>query len=290
MAIHPRASLCYTRLRSVVHSCVQDWETLVFSGLFKRKSKSADAPQPAEPTDLPRVDASERIYAIGDIHGRFDLAKAIVTKIVEDAESCSDHRNWRMIFLGDYVDRGDESQAVLEFLTKISDLTASEITFLRGNHEDALLAFLDDPISGKAWLKWGGQQTLASFGAPLASHRSADDELLAARDALLPQIEDKMPFLRGLKSSAVSGDVIFTHAGVKPGVALEDQAESDLVWGHPAFPEKTVALRGKRVVHGHFDNATVVNLPGRLCIDTGAYYTGKLTAVRMDDTETFITT
>lgn len=238
-------------------------------------------------TDVPQVAKTDRIYAVGDIHGRQDLLVKLLALIAEDAASFRDERQFRLIFLGDYIDRGDDAKGVLSTLTALANADNDNLTLLCGNHEAALLAFLDDPINGKSWLGFGAQQTLASYGVPVPKARPGREELLETRDALHEAIGAHHLLLRNLPTLVRSGDVIFTHAGLDPDAPLDAQMARHLVWGHPAFVTDD-PVPGSRVVHGHYDDPSPVSRVGRICVDTGAYYTGRLTAVRLDGGEGFI--
>lgn len=240
-----------------------------------------------EPTVCAAVAPDERIYAVGDIHGRHDLLIALLRRIAADAAGFDDGRRFRLVFLGDYVDRGDDSRGVLDTLSRLWDGGLPQVDFLLGNHEAALLDFIADPVASRGWLDFGAAQTLASYGVVAPSSGADDSQLLAVRDEFLSRIRGHMGFLRALVPIVRSGDVVFSHAGVCPNRPLEDQAVSDLVWGHPAFLGDQPAP-GLRIVHGHWDDFEPVSRPGRICVDTGAYYSGRLTAVRLDAEETYI--
>ena len=250
---------------------------------FSRKPHAVSC----DPERLPTVDTRERIYAIGDIHGRKDLLIVLLDRIGYDIEARQDGRKTKLVFLGDYVDRGDESRAVLDALVELSHLPESSAVFLCGNHESMLLRFLEAPLEARAWLDWGGDQTLASYGVTPPSPRATDGEVLDARERFYWAVEPHLPFLESLRSHTVSGSVVFTHAGLKPGVAPHLQDPVDMVWGHRNFL-CDLPLPEYRVVHGHYDDSEPVSLPGRLCVDTGAYYSGVLTALRLDASEEFI--
>jgi serine/threonine protein phosphatase 1 len=233
---------------------------------------------------------------VGDIHGRFDLLLAIFKKISTDASRFSDGRKNRLIFMGDYVDRGDQSLEVIEALNDLFEKRDAilqdanfRIEFLAGNHEAAMLSFLKDPEEGSSWLQWGGLQTLASFGVGGISLRPSVSDLYRMRDALSETIKPYMDFLEDLSPLIVSGNVVFVHAGLDPDAALTAQPEDATLWGRVASG-KPLGFPGYRMVHGHFDDRDPVSTPERICIDTGAYYTGRLTAVRLDDTEAFLHT
>jgi serine/threonine protein phosphatase 1 len=235
----------------------------------------------------PAVAADERIYAIGDIHGRFDLLIRLLERIQKDATGYADGRRPRIVFLGDYIDRGEDSKRVLDALADLAGAESRDLVFLRGNHEDALQAFLRDPEIHPGWLRYGGLETLASLGIqpPRRSIDAAERSRL--RDALAGAIRPYEGFLSSLQTSLRSGDVLFSHAGLDPTLPLEAQSGEAMIWGHRDFLVDE-PVGGLRVVHGHYDGESPVSRVGRICVDTGAYYSGVLTAVRLDDGEHFI--
>lgn len=232
------------------------------------------------------VSPAERIYAIGDIHGRADLLNQIVGRIDTDIARFDDARRPKLILMGDYIDRGDESARVLTIVMKLAKAGA---ICLLGNHEAALLDFLRDPVKGTAWLEFGGLQTLASYGVAIPDQRSAKS-LHTAAEALASAMGPHLAFLRSdLSLSHQSGNVVFVHASLEPAIPLDKQDSEVLLWGSNAFLKE-----GWRpdcvVVHGHYAADTVKQRPGRICIDTGAYYTNRLTALRLDDTADLLQT
>ncbi|MEM6889904.1 MAG: metallophosphoesterase [Pseudomonadota bacterium] len=241
-----------------------------------------------------QVAPDERIYAVGDIHGRHDLLHALLKKIHADVANLSDTRKPRVIFLGDYIDRGDRSRDVVKTLSGLCAAPTAgaashdvRYDFLAGNHEISLLKFLEDPLVSDGWLDWGGLQTLASFGLKPTAARLSERELLRLRDSFAPAVLPYLEFLRGLPRIIVSGDIVFVHAALDPECSLEDQPDEATLWGKPPSGRKS-GLRGYKMVHGHFAETEPVSLPERICVDTGAYFSGRLTAVRLDDTETFL--
>ena len=230
------------------------------------------------PVAAPAPDA--RLYAVGDIHGRHDLLDAMVELIARDCARFEDGRRPVTVFLGDYIDRGDHSREVIDRLVAL-ERTRDDVVFLRGNHEAALLDFLEDPGRGGDWLGYGGLQTLASYGiAPVGRGAGAADlertamELGVAMGPHIGFLERTQPIFR-------SGDVICAHAGIDPDRSPEDQGEGALLWGRSAFLDDGGAP-GLRVVHGHWAEDAPVVTARRICVDTGAYYSGRLTAVRLD--------
>ncbi|MDJ1007878.1 MAG: metallophosphoesterase family protein [Paracoccaceae bacterium] len=242
---------------------------------------------PSPPGTRPAVDPSSRVYAIGDIHGRHDLMMALLEKIVEDASWFSDGRRVRIVFLGDYIDRGDHGARVVEALVSLAAENEQGVKILRGNHEDALLEFLAAPLAGQNWLEFGARQTLADYGVKLPSRQPSVDEIFDLRAALLEAMGPHVAFLQSLPCHTSDGDVIFTHAGIDPGDASAMRNEKAMLWGHPTSASDT-PVPGKLIVHGHFDDPTPVDRRGRVCVDTGAYYSGVLTAVRLDAGVSFL--
>lgn len=210
----------------------------------------------------------EPFYAIGDIHGRFDLLEGLLQRL---------DPNLPVLCVGDYVDRGEESAAVLRFLQSRSDIVC-----LKGNHEQMLLQFLDNPeTEGGRWLRYGGLQTLASFGVSGVSEAAKGQALKAASGDLRSAMgEELIGWVRALPLWYRTGNIFVTHAGTDPSRSLTDQRAEDLLWGHPDFL-KTARSDHFWTLHGH----TIVDEPiasgGRISIDTGAFATGRLTAVQV---------
>lgn len=253
--------------------------TSMFGRLFGKSETVA--------TQLPLVDVTDRVYAVGDIHGRHDLLDLMFEKIAADHTSRDDGRQLRVVFLGDYVDRGDHTSDVLDRLCLIQQRMGEEIIFLSGNHEAALLDFLERPEEGANWLDFGGMQTLASYGVVPPRDRADAGQLKKARDEFHSAISEHLPFLRGLQKMWRSGDVVFVHAGLDPARPLHQQSDATVLWGSGNTPSGPT-IDGLRIVHGHFDREEPVVSPGRVCVDTGAYYSGRLTAVRLDADEAFL--
>ncbi|WP_424928676.1 metallophosphoesterase [Amaricoccus tamworthensis] len=250
---------------------------------FRRKrSSNSDSGEDGTVSE-PKIFPDERIYAVGDIHGRDDLLLAMFEAIGNDITAHSDNRVARLVFLGDLIDRGDHSRNVLDIITKtIAAEKENNIICLRGNHEQALLDFIRDPLVKRGWLQFGGLQTIGSYGLTAPRGRTSDAELTRLRDELKQAMGPHLDFLSTLPLSFRSGDVFFAHAGIDPARPLSDQSERALLWGKSSFLTED-GLPGVKVVHGHYDSADVVSTPGRICVDLGAYYSGCLCAVRLDD-------
>lgn len=229
------------------------------------------------------IPAGTVAYAIGDIHGRDDLLEELLALVVTDAEArTADH--CVLIFLGDYVDRGWQSREVLERLSRFS-LEGFEAVFLKGNHEEALLSFLEDPQFLDSWRQYGGLETLHAYGLKDLNFRADDDYLYNVHAAFTEALpEHHRTFLRMLPSSYELGGYYFVHAGVRPGVPLDQQQEHDLRWIRDEFLESRMNF-GKRVVHGHCPEEEPQIRSNRIGVDTGAYITGVLTAAVLEGSD-----
>lgn len=224
------------------------------------------------------------VYAIGDIHGRYDLLKELMARIAADAARNAGGRRPVLIFCGDYVDRGPNSAEVIESLLWLRRNGSFDLHLLKGNHEQALLAFIDDPESAIDWIGFGGAETLRSYGvspprpgAELADYESARDKLIDSMPA------SHLRLIEGLELIVGIGDYAFVHAGIRPGVPLERQVEDDLLWIRRGFLDSQSRLE-KIIVHGHsWRDSHAEILDHRIGLDTGAYQTGVLTAVRLED-------
>ena len=242
-----------------------------------RRLFTAFTSQPPVWSDAPLAPQAP-FYAIGDIHGRGDLLARILDRIASDSPT----PNPRVVCVGDYVDRGEDSAGVLRRLHALTQDPDRRVTCLMGNHEDMMLKFLSDPAThGPRWLRNGGLQTAASFGVGQISESTGAHGLINARDRLRGAMGDAMEsWLRALPASWTSGNVTVVHAGADPARALSDQDRSTLIWGHASFLT-TPRTDGNWLVFGHTVMAEPYAKLGRIAIDTGAYATGRLTAVRI---------
>lgn len=226
------------------------------------------------------VPADTRVYAIGDVHGRRDLLAALLARI--DAERAASPRTVEhLILLGDLIDRGPDSRGVLDLvLTRAAE--DPTLTVLGGNHEAMLVTLLDgDMWHLESWLHFGGEECATSYGldpiALLAEPERAADRLRAA----IPAAHQAL--LRSLGDSVQVGDVLFVHAGIRPGLPIDAQDPQDLRWIRLPFLRST-ADHGVLVVHGHTVVGEPEVHPNRIAIDTGASATGRLTALCLDGT------
>ena len=234
-----------------------------------------------QPTRLPRIPDGVCVYAIGDVHGRRDLLARLLVKIHVDV-AVTEQRPI-LVFLGDYVDRGPDSKGVIEMVRACVE-AGSRAVALRGNHDQMLLDFCRDPAIYPSWRGFGAAETLRSYGVePPVSDTPVD--LFAAQEAFVSAIpQSHLDFLHRLLFSHAIGDYFFAHAGVRPEVPLNHQAPHDLMWIRGDFLSSDEALE-KVVVHGHTPAEEPVDLPNRICVDTGAYATNRLTAVVLSGQE-----
>lgn len=237
----------------------------MLKSLVSRKSEEASVPE------------GKRIYAIGDIHGRADLLDAMLDAIAAD---CGDISKAQLVFLGDYVDRGEDSRTVIDRLIELSK-SKTDTVFLKGNHEASMLDFLSNPEDLPHWLNWGGLETAESYGVDAA----------LPNDLLAGELQKNIPpehlkFLKSLSLTHKEGDYLFVHAGIRPGSPLEEQTEEDMLWIRSRFHNASVSDRPDFVVvHGHTPEDKPVDAGWRINVDTGACYGGALTAVVLEGAE-----
>jgi serine/threonine protein phosphatase 1 len=249
----------------------------MLSKLFRPRTKVVAPAAPAVPDGTV-------VWAVGDVHGRLDLLQPLVEAIVADLSASAATRKV-VIFLGDYVDRGPDSRSVLKLLAGLPVVEGVEWRFLKGNHEQAMLGFLDDPATGPKWCEYGGDSALRSYGlrVPELAHRTEAWARVAA-DLEHKLTADERTFLESLELSVTVGDYFFAHAGAKPGLALDRQSAEDLMWIRRPFLDSPAAFE-RVVVHGHTPTLRVHADHRRIGIDTKAYDTGVLTALRLEGQE-----
>jgi serine/threonine protein phosphatase 1 len=232
-------------------------------------------PQPAKP--LPSVPPGERIYAVGDIHGRRDLFDALVAAIEADDSSRATAVT-TIVLLGDLVDRGPDSAGVL---AAARDLAARrKVRILCGNHEEMFLRCFEDLELLRAFLRFGGRETILSYPLDLAQWNAATIEEAQVMMSTIVPASDR-DFIGTFEDRIVIGDYCFVHAGVRPGVAIEEQSINDLRWIREPFLSHGDDY-GFVVVHGHTITEQPVIRSNRIGIDTGAYASGCLTALALE--------
>jgi serine/threonine protein phosphatase 1 len=229
----------------------------------------------------PKTSDGLRIYAIGDVHGRADLLTPLLACIDADIAAYPTSRVLEVV-LGDYIDRGPDSRTVLDLL--ISRSRSHQMVCLKGNHETFIFDFLRDPAVFDPWKSFGGLETLMSYGVVPSTNADQQQqrELAEAFARALPNSHRR--FLFNLSLSFASGDYFFAHAGVRPGIPLSRQKEQDLLWIREEFLVHKKAF-GKIVIHGHTPVIEPDIRPNRINIDTGAYATGRLTCLVLEDEE-----
>lgn len=251
--------------------------------LFDRfRSSSSSATPLAATGGIPAHHVDSPHYVIGDIHGRMDLLDRLCTLIEQDVDTHPDMTTARVVYLGDYVDRGDQSAQVLTHLYELHQAQPDRHICLKGNHEVLMLNFLEDPKQhGARWLRYGGMQTLASFGIRGFHERMNVDDM----DHIAAQLEQCMPdgmwkWLKTLPQIYRTGNVICVHAALNPDRPWNDQSDRTRMWGHKEFFAHP-RTDGYWVAHGHtiLEQASIEQ--GRISLDTGGYATGRLTAAAL---------
>lgn len=225
-----------------------------------------------------RVPDSVRVYVIGDVHGRADLLAQTFARI-DANEAMHPVEHSITVFLGDYVDRGLRSREVIDQL--IERQLTHRVVMLRGNHDDSMLRALFDMDVALRWLAAGGRETLHAYGitVPVDVDRDSIHTVMALAAKQLP-VRHKV-FLEKLRSYATIGDYAFLHAGIRPGIALENQSADDLMSIRQPFLD-CVTPHDFVIVHGHTPVSTPDFRPNRINIDTGAYITGNLTCLILE--------
>ena len=245
-------------------------------GFWKRFSRGLAAPELPSPRGKPGC----RAYAVGDVHGRLDLLDDLLERIARDMAGRPSKRTF-IIFLGDLVDRGPESEGVVERLRTYRPAGATPV-FLGGNHEEVLLRILagERKILDK-WLKFGGAECARSYGVnPEALGRMDEASAIAMLQRQIPHAH--RAFLESFADTFRFGDYLFVHAGIRPGIGIEEQTQVDLRWIREPFLSDGKE-HGCMVVHGHTIVPEVEERRNRIGIDTGAYQTGILTALGIED-------
>ena len=221
-----------------------------------------------------------RIYAIGDVHGRLDLLDDLMMQIKSDMAARAPATNF-VVLLGDLIDRGPASAQVLERLSNVDDFPA-KFSYIMGNHEEIFLRVLSaEPGVAYDWLTFGGDACVESYGLNPATLNAMAEQAIA--DLLIETIPSAhIEFVRGFVDTIRSGDYLFVHAGIRPGVAIDEQSPQDLRWIRSSFLRDNKD-HGVMVIHGHTISDGVDEQNNRIGIDTGAYRSGKLTALVLED-------
>lgn len=236
---------------------------------------SSAAEEPVHPQAM--LPSGQRAYAIGDIHGRLDLFEQLLARIDED-DAARGAADTTLILLGDLVDRGPESRGVVERAMQL--VATRKVRVLAGNHEEMLLGSLGNEETLRHFLRHGGKETLFSYGLTLEEYSRAKlDELTERANALIPA--DHIAFMRAMENQIVMGDYLFVHAGIRPGVPLDQQMVADMRWIRREFLDHGEP-HSHLVVHGHTITDEPVIRHNRIGIDTGAFSSGRLTAMGIE--------
>jgi serine/threonine protein phosphatase 1 len=240
---------------------------------FRQIIRGNALPQPAIPQ-------GERIYAIGDIHGRRDLFEALVA-LIEADDAARARAKTTIVLLGDLIDRGPESAGVLDAAMALK--ARRPLRIIAGNHEEMLLGGFERREVLRAFITYGGRETLLSYGLDPETYNEASlDELQAMLPSLVP--ERHLAFIHEMENHVQIGDYLLVHAGIRPGVDLELQRLSDLRWIRGEFLDDK-RDHGVVVIHGHTIVDEVDERSNRIGIDTGAYASGVLTAIGLEGTD-----
>lgn len=219
------------------------------------------------------------VYVVGDVHGRLDLMLGLEAKIFEDAKGISGEK--LIVYIGDMIDRGPDSADVLTHICGDAPQGFLRIALL-GNHEHMMLRFVRDPLNSDEWLNFGGRETLISYGVSLKQSFETQPGSPDMRVLLQKAIPSKhLKFLNILPQAITLKHFILTHAGGNPAKPFVDQSKSEMVWGVRGFM-KAKANYGREMVHGHFIVDKVQRADGKISIDTGAYASGRLSAVKLE--------
>ncbi|MBA4353485.1 MAG: serine/threonine protein phosphatase [Novosphingobium sp.] len=242
------------------------------------KFRSLFSPAVDEPA-LPQacVPDGQRVYAIGDIHGRLDLFELLLERIEAD-DAARGRADTRLILLGDLIDRGPDSRGVVDRAMAL--MQGGKVRVLAGNHEEMLLGSLGHEETLRHFLRHGGKETLFSYGLSQEEYSRAKLEPLRERMAeLVPHAH--IAFMQAMENMVVIGDYLFVHAGIRPGVPLDQQMVPDLRWIRGEFLDHG-APHSHLVIHGHTIAGDPVVRSNRIGIDTGAFASGRLTAIGLE--------
>ncbi|ASK87438.1 metallophosphoesterase family protein [Sphingorhabdus sp. SMR4y] len=243
--------------------------------LLRRKKAS-------RPIDHATIPDGRRVYAIGDVHGRNDLLLQLLDQIIKD-DSERDNAESEIIFLGDLVDRGPDSAGVLDTAMRIKE-ELGNVRFLMGNHEEVYLsAVTGEEKAVRFFNRIGGRETILSYDISMKEYIELDMAQLAAR---IPELFPRhhIDFIAGFEDQVIIGDYAFVHAGIRPGLPISEQRQKDLRWIREDFLSAQEDHE-KVIVYGHTISDEVVEAGNRIGIDTGAYYSGKLTALALQGSE-----
>lgn len=253
---------------------------------FKRVSQATSGPGVVS-----RLRPNVATYIVGDIHGRFDLLEELLRIIDEDVLAGA-YDDPKLVFVGDYIDRGEQCAEVIDCLYHLTMDWPDNVTCLMGNHEAMLLSFLDNPLeNGRRWFRYGGLQTLASYGIAMTggAEAPAPGDLLNAAAQLRERLGSALGWLRDLPLTWQSRNLWVVHGAADPREAMEKQSRQTLLWGHSEFG-RVRRKDGQWIAHGHTIVERARTSEGVISVDTGAVYSGRLSAaaVRPDGEIVFL--
>jgi len=226
------------------------------------------------------IPPGQRVYAVGDIHGRVDLFAALAEAIDAD-DAAAVPADTTVVLLGDLVDRGADSAGVIALARAWQH--RRRVRILAGNHEEMFLRSFASLETFRHFLRHGGRETVLSYGVDRTAFAQADME--EAQDFMRAAVPDEdVAFLKGFEDMIAIGDYLFVHAGIDPAVPIEEQQIHNLRWIREPFLSNAEPY-GKVVVHGHTISDAPEDCGNRIGIDTGAFMTGRLTALVLEGTQ-----
>ena len=227
----------------------------------------------------------KRVYAIGDVHGRLDLLRALIARIEAD-DAARGPAATSIVFLGDLIDRGPESRGVVEFLMAYA-ASGADCVFLTGNHDEVFSRAASGEREAVSRLhQMGGRATAISYGIAEAEYDAGSyGDLAALLRERVPQ--EHIAFIRSFRDWCQIGDYVFVHAGIRPGKPMAEQTTGDMRWIRSGFLD-SARCHGAMIVHGHTVTDEPDVQPNRIGIDTGAFRTGRLTALGLEGTERWL--
>jgi serine/threonine protein phosphatase 1 len=232
---------------------------------------------PKEAKPLPAIPAGQRVYAIGDIHGRLDLFAAQI-KAIEDDDRTRAPAEVTIVLLGDLIDRGPHSAGVLKAVRMWQ--AVRRLRLICGNHEEMFLESFDDINIFRGFMLYGGRETVLSYPVDAPAFEAAElEEAQAMMSGAVPR--EDFEFISDFEDYVVIGDYLFVHAGIRPGQPLQEQSAQAMRWIREPFLSHS-GLHEHIVVHGHTISEEADVAHNRIGIDTGAYLSGRLTAIGLE--------
>lgn len=232
------------------------------------------------PHESVRLSEDHRVYAVGDIHGRVDLLRELLEMVKEDMATRPKLQN-TIVFLGDYIDRGPDSAAVIDYLSEFS-VSDVECILLMGNHEKYMIDLVTGTVPIDLWLRNGGIATLKSYGIELNTPENFNDIGVLQSEMKKKVPEHHWDFLNNLRTSWQLDGIFFAHAGINPTRPLRQQNDQDLIWIREKFLNSE-RDHGALIVHGHTPHQEPEFLRNRINVDTLAWQSNHLTTVALEN-------